>query len=37
VVVSPDGEIDACLIPAFIESPGHPVLTGEPTCGPDEE
>ncbi len=34
VVVSPDGEIDACLIPAFIESPGHPVLTGEPECGP---
>ncbi len=34
VVVSPDGEIDACLIPAFIESPGHPVLTGEAGCGP---
>lgn len=34
VVVSPDGEIDSCLIPAFIESPGHPVLTGAPECGP---
>jgi poly-gamma-glutamate synthesis protein (capsule biosynthesis protein) len=31
-VVEPDGSIDACLIPAFIESPGHPVLTGEPEC-----
>lgn len=35
VVVSPQGVIDACLIPAFIESPGHPVLTGEPECGSD--
>ena len=34
VVISADGEIDACLIPAFIESPGHPVLTGDPECGP---
>ena len=34
VVVTPDGTIDACLIPAFIETHGHPVLTGEPTCGP---
>ncbi|MFZ0624920.1 MAG: CapA family protein [Acidimicrobiia bacterium] len=34
VVVSPDGSMDACLIPAYIESHGHPVLTGEPTCGP---
>lgn len=34
VVVSPDGEVDACLIPAQIESDGHPVLTGEPPCGP---
>ena len=32
VVVSPDGEVTGCLIPAYIESPGHPVLTGEPTC-----
>lgn len=28
VVVSPGGSIDACLIPAFIESRGHPVLNG---------
>ncbi len=34
-VVHPDGRIEACLIPAFIESPGQPVLTGEPECGPD--
>ncbi|MDP3983493.1 MAG: CapA family protein [Acidimicrobiia bacterium] len=33
VVVSPEGEITGCLIPAFIESPGHPVLIGEPACG----
>jgi len=33
VVVSPEGEVTGCLIPAFIDSPGHPVLTGEPTCG----
>lgn len=33
-VVSPDGEISACMIPAFIETHGHPVLTGEPECGP---
>ncbi len=32
-VVSPDGTIEGCLIPALIESPGHPVLTGEPSCG----
>jgi poly-gamma-glutamate capsule biosynthesis protein CapA/YwtB (metallophosphatase superfamily) len=31
-VVSPDGEIEACLIPAYIETHGHPVITGEPTC-----
>jgi len=36
VVVSPEGDIDACLIPAFIESPGHPVLIGEPECGKPE-
>jgi poly-gamma-glutamate capsule biosynthesis protein CapA/YwtB (metallophosphatase superfamily) len=35
VVVSPDGEIEACLIPAYIERHGHPVLTGEPECGPE--
>jgi poly-gamma-glutamate capsule biosynthesis protein CapA/YwtB (metallophosphatase superfamily) len=34
-VVHPDGTIEACLIPAFIESPGQPVLTGEPECGPE--
>lgn len=33
-VVSPDGEVFGCLIPAYIETHGHPVLTGEPTCGP---
>jgi len=33
VVFSPEGDIGACLIPAFIESPGHPVITGEPDCG----
>ncbi len=32
VVVSPDGEITGCLLPAFIESSGHPVLTGERAC-----
>jgi poly-gamma-glutamate synthesis protein (capsule biosynthesis protein) len=31
-VVAPDGSIDACLIPAYIETHGHPVLTGEATC-----
>lgn len=34
VVVDPDGRIEACLIPAYIESHGHPVLTGAPQCGP---
>ncbi len=34
VVVSPEGEFSSCLIPAFIESPGHPVLLAEPECGP---
>lgn len=34
-VVNPDGTVEACLIPAFIESHGHPVLRGEPECGPD--
>jgi poly-gamma-glutamate synthesis protein (capsule biosynthesis protein) len=33
-IVHPDGSIEACLIPAFIENPGQPVVTGEPTCGP---
>ncbi len=31
-VVAPDGSIDACLIPAYIETHGHPVLTGEAEC-----
>jgi poly-gamma-glutamate synthesis protein (capsule biosynthesis protein) len=31
-VVAPDGTIEACLIPAYIETHGHPVLTGEATC-----
>ena len=34
-VIDPDGNIEACLIPAFIENPGQPVLTGEPDCGPE--
>jgi poly-gamma-glutamate capsule biosynthesis protein CapA/YwtB (metallophosphatase superfamily) len=34
VVVSPDGSLDACLIPAFVENSGQPVLTREPECGP---
>lgn len=34
VVVSPDGDIEACLIPAYIQTHGHPVLTEEPECGP---
>ena len=33
-VVAPDGAIEACLIPAYIETHGHPVLTGEATCAP---
>lgn len=33
-VVHPDGSIEACMIPAFIETHGHPVLVGEPECGP---
>lgn len=31
-VVAPDGTIEGCLIQAMIESPGHPVLTGEASC-----
>jgi poly-gamma-glutamate synthesis protein (capsule biosynthesis protein) len=34
VVISPEGEVSGCLIPAYIDTPGHPVLTGEPACGP---
>jgi hypothetical protein len=32
VVISPDGDIDACLIPAFIETSGQPVLRGAAPC-----
>ncbi len=31
VIFEPDGTITSCLIPAFIESHGHPVLRVEPT------
>ena len=33
VVITPEGEVSGCLIPALIESSGHPVLVGEPPCG----
>lgn len=33
VVISPEGKVTGCLIPALIESSGHPVLTGDPSCG----
>lgn len=33
VIVSPDGSIDACMIPAFIANSGQPELTGRPPCG----
>ncbi len=32
VVIDSDGTLSACLIPAFIENPGQPVLTGTPEC-----
>ena len=32
-VVSPEGDVDACLIPAFIETSGRPVLQAPPPCG----
>ncbi len=32
VVISPAGEMEACLIPAFIEVSGRPELTGPPPC-----
>lgn len=32
VLVAPDGTIDACLIPAFIETSGQPTLTGSIPC-----
>lgn len=31
-IVAPDGTIEACLVPAYIETHGHPVLTDEATC-----
>ena len=33
-VVASDGTIDSCLIPAYIETHGHPVLTREAECAP---
>ena len=33
VVISPEGRVIGCLIPALIESSGHPVLVGDPPCG----
>ena len=33
VVISPEGRVTGCLIPALIESSGHPVLVGDPPCG----
>lgn len=32
VVFSPDGTVDACLVPAFIETSGRPELRGTPVC-----
>jgi poly-gamma-glutamate synthesis protein (capsule biosynthesis protein) len=32
VEISPQGELRACLLPASIESPGHPVVSGERSC-----
>lgn len=36
VLVSPEGEVSGCLLPAEIVSHGHPVLTGEIPCAPPE-
>ena len=33
VLISPEGDVTGCLIPALIESSGHPVLTDDPPCG----
>lgn len=33
VVVSPDGSLEACLLPASIAEHGHPVIVGDPFCG----
>ncbi len=32
VVITPAGDVTACLIPAFIEESGRPRLTGAPPC-----
>lgn len=32
-IIHADGTVEGCLIPAFIEKAGQPVLTGEPECG----
>ncbi len=32
VEVSPDGSVEACLIPAHISSPGRPELRADPPC-----
>ncbi|HJR92604.1 MAG TPA: CapA family protein [Acidimicrobiia bacterium] len=32
VEVAPDGEMTACLLPAFISAPGRPELTGDDEC-----
>jgi hypothetical protein len=32
VVISPEGSVEACLVPAFIERSGRPELRGDPTC-----
>ncbi|MCP4307138.1 MAG: CapA family protein [bacterium] len=32
VLVAPDGTIDACMIPAFIENSGQPALVGAAPC-----
>ena len=36
-VFEPDGRIGACLVPVYIERPGHPVLQdpAAPVCAPD--
>ncbi len=40
VVLDPDGSVDACLIPVFMEAPGLPVpqvaYDPEDPCGSDE-
>lgn len=33
VVIHPDGRLEACMIPAFIETSGQPVLQGPAPCG----